>query len=155
MNEKAKTMKYNYGQITEEIARIFKRFRVNSYHLAWDHNSGILDVTLGKYELRFNLPHQTLMISGRSISHPRAIAFEHWAGNLDLPRLGLEREWWTITRNPILAIINVIKGHEGEPAAAVEDPAALVEPARPVDEFLQFQTVVNVTMRDGAHTATV
>lgn len=153
-----------FGKLRFEIARAFERHGIKSYRMHTDEPAGFLTIELGPFDLKFNVKYLTLMISARNIPHPRAIPFKHWRGNLDLARLGLDPAWWENVKEPILAVMDLISAQYDEPPAAVENPDALAHLVNiqgrdntrpPVDELLQFQTVVNVSMRDGAHAAPV
>lgn len=145
----------SFHNLPAEVGRVLDRHKIQSYRKSWTPRDGVLEIETGRYDLKFNVNHKTLMISGRSVSHPRAIPFIRWFVNLDLARLGLDPEWWKNHGHAVRDIIALIGYLEAEPLAAVENPDAVQDEPPPADELSQFQTVVNVTMRDGAHAAPV
>lgn len=152
-----------FSRLREEVARAYDRHGVKYYAMHTDEPAGFLEVEVRGVSMEFNVKHSTLMISSRNMSHPRAIPFKRWRENLDVTRLGIDRNWWRHFRGPILESLDLIDAQTVEPPAAVEDPDAQRDaphddyqpPATPpADDLFQFQTVVTVTMREGAHAAT-
>lgn len=146
-----------FGRLREETARAYDRHGIKSYRMHTDEPAGVLEVEVGGVTMKFNVIYKTLMIYAKNMTEPRSHPFERWRNNPQLIRWGIDRRWWSTFRGPILATLDLIDAQTAEPPAAVENPDAQVDhvPAAAVDELLQFQTVVNVSMREGAHAAPV
>ena len=152
-----------FAKLREAVARAYDRHGVKYYTMHSEEDAGILEVDVKGVTMKYNVKYKTLMITARHMSHPRAIPFARWRDRPELTRWGIDRRWWSTFRLPIMESIIQIETLTAEPPAAVEDPDAQQDAPRDhyqpttaaaVDELLKFQTVVTVSMRDGAHTAT-
>lgn len=140
-----------YANLGTEATRVLERHKVESYKRHWDPRAGILEIELPGFDLKYNVNHSTLMISGRSMKNPRAIPFKRWPYAVEhLERIGLNRAWWDKNGPFILSMIRLIESQGTEPPPAVENTAALDnEPAAdpPADDLTRYQTIFNVTPR--------